>query len=132
VPTTAPQEGLAALLAFDPEGRAEGNRDALESARAGLRLGGVAASARDDPQGRFATGDAIGYRGDEMVASGDAEETLRSTLAAVADGAELLTCVAGAAPPLTRQEVEAAVPEGVEFEYLEGGQPAWWWLFCAE
>jgi len=24
------------------------------------------------------------------------------------------------------------VPDGVELEYHEGGQPAWWWLLCAE
>jgi hypothetical protein len=28
--------------------------------------------------------------------------------------------------------VEARVPEGVELEYHDGGQPAWWWLLCAE
>jgi hypothetical protein len=48
------------------------------------------------------------------------------------DGAELLTCIAGEAPPLGQDDVEARVPEGVEVEYHEGGQPAWWWLLCAE
>ena len=132
VPTTAPQEGLAALLAFDAEGAAEENRGALEEARARLRLGGVAASARDDLQGRFAAGDALGYNGDELVSWGDPGETLRATLASVAEGAELLTCIAGAAPPLDLDQVEAAVPDGVELEYHEGGQQAWWWLLCAE
>jgi DAK2 domain fusion protein YloV len=132
VPTTAPQEGLAALLSFDPAHPVEQNRAAIEDARAGLRLGGVARSAKDDPQGRFASGDAVGYLGDELVGCGEPAATLRATLAAVAEGAELLTCIAGDAPPLGRQEVETAVPEGVELEYHDGGQPAWWWLFCAE
>jgi DAK2 domain fusion protein YloV len=132
VPTTAPQEGLAALLAFNPELAAEANRAGLEEARGELRLGGVAPSARDDLQGRFAAGDALGYNGDELVAWGDPQETLRATLAAVGSGAELLTCIAGTEPPLARAQVEAAVPEGVELEYHEGGQPAWWWLLCAE
>jgi uncharacterized protein len=132
VPTEAPQEGLAALLAFDPERRVEDNRVSVEEARAGLRLGGVAVAVKDDQAGRFSAGDAVGYLGDELVACGEPEATLRETLAAVAGGAELLTCVAGEAPPLARAAVESAVPEGVELEYHEGGQPAWWWLFCAE
>ena len=48
------------------------------------------------------------------------------------DGAELLTCIAGEAPPLGQDDVQARVPDGVELEYHEGGQPAWWWLLCAE
>jgi uncharacterized protein len=132
VPTHAPQEGLAALLAFDPERPVEDNRVSLEGARARLRLGGVAVAAKDDQGGRFSAGEAVGYLGDELVAFGEPEATLRATLAAVAEGAELLTCVAGAEPPLARAGVEAAMPDGVELEYHDGGQPAWWWLFCAE
>ena len=48
------------------------------------------------------------------------------------DGAELLTCIAGEAPPLGQDDVQARVPDGIELEYHEGGQPAWWWLLCAE
>ena len=132
VATTAPQEGLATLLAFDPERPVEENGSAVDGARTALRLGGVAASAKDDPQGRFATGEAVGYAGEELVAFGDPEPTLRATLAAVAEGAELVTCIAGAEPPLERGAIEAALPDGAELEYHEGGQPAWWWLFCAE
>jgi uncharacterized protein len=132
VPTRAQQEGLASLLAFDPGRSAEENARAVEEAAAALALGGVAPSARQDPQGRFAPGDAVGYRGDELVAWGDPEETLRATLARVAEGAELVTCIAGAGAPLDREAIEAALPGGVELEYHDGGQPAWWWLLCAE
>jgi fatty acid kinase len=132
VPTTAPQEGLAALLAFDPNMPAAENATAVGDAAAALRLGGVAPAARDDAQGRFRAGDAVGYSDGELVAFGGPAETLASTLAAVANGAELLTCVAGDSPPLSREQVAAAVPDGVELEYHDGGQPAWWWLLCAE
>jgi len=132
VPTRAQQEGLAALLAFDPTATAERNAAAVRDAAAGLRLGGVAPSARADPQGRFDVGDALGYRADELVAWGDPAATLRATLAEVASGAELLTCLVGAGAPLGREAIEAAVPEGVELDFHEGGQPAWWWLLCAE
>jgi uncharacterized protein len=132
VPTTAPQEGLVALLAFDPERGADANEQAVREAAEALRVGGVAPAARDDAQGRFTAGDAVGYAGGELVAWGDPAETLAATVAQIADGAELLTCIAGEQPPLDRAGVEAHAPAGVEVEYHEGGQPAWWWLLCAE
>jgi dihydroxyacetone kinase-like predicted kinase len=132
VATTAPQEGLAALLAFDPELGVEANAAAVGRAAEALRVGGVAPAARDDAKGRFAAGDAVGYAGGELVAWGDPERTLAATLDRLAAGTELLTCLAGADAPLARERVEAHVPEGVEVEYHEGGQPAWWWLLCAE
>jgi uncharacterized protein len=132
VSTTAQQEGLAALLAFDPGQSSEVNAEAVSDAASGLVLGGVAESARDDKQGRFSVGDALGYRGDELVAWGEPEPTLRATVAAVAEGAELLTCLTGADAPLDAGTVEGAVPDGVELELHQGDQPAWWWLLCAE
>jgi len=132
VPTTAPQEGLAALLAFDPERPAHQNALAVWSAAEALRIGGVAPAARDDAQGRFIAGDAVGYAGGELVAWGDPAATLAATLDQLVDGAELLTCIAGEAPPLGQDDVQARVPDGIELEYHEGGQPAWWWLLCAE
>jgi DAK2 domain fusion protein YloV len=132
VPTTAPQEGLAALLAFDPTRGSEENATAVRAAAEALRVGGVAPAARDDARGRFSAGEAVGYAGGELVAWGDPAETLATTLSQIADGAELLTCIAGAEPPLDRAGVEARAPAGVEVEYHEGGQPAWWWLLCAE
>ncbi len=132
VPTTAQQEGLAALLAFDPGVGCEANAAAVGEAADALRVGGVAPAARDDAQGRFIAGEAVGYAGGELVAWGDPGATLAATLGRIADGAELLTCIAGDGPPLGRDAVEAHVPDGVEVEYHEGGQPAWWWLLCAE
>jgi DAK2 domain fusion protein YloV len=132
VPTRAPQEGLAALLAFDPTLGAEANAEAVAEARATLAVGGVAEAARDDPDGRFRVGDAVGYRGDELVAWGGPSATLAATLTALSDGAELITCIAGAGAPLGEDAVAAALPAGVELDYHDGGQPAWWWLLCAE
>ena len=132
VPTRAPQEGLVALFGFDPDRSSAVNAAVIAERAAGLRLGAVAASARQDPMGRFAPGDALGYEGDELVAWGDPAQTLRDTLVRVATGAELVTCIAGYGAPLGRDAVEAALPQGVELELHEGGQPAWWWLLCAE
>ena len=132
VPTRAPQEGLAALLAFDSSRGAADNAAAVGEAIEALSVGGVAEAAKNDPDGRFAIGDAVGYRGDELVAWGDPAQTLERTLAALADGAELVTCIAGRGAPLDEEAVAAAVPGGVELDFHDGGQPAWWWLLCAE
>jgi dihydroxyacetone kinase-like predicted kinase len=132
VPTRAPQEGLAALLAFDAARDVAANAEAVDAARRSLVVGGVAEAAKDDPDGRFAVGDAIGYRGDELVAWGDPSATLAATLTALADGAELVTCIAGDGAPLDASAVASAVPGGIELDFHDGGQPAWWWLLCAE
>jgi len=66
------------------------------------------------------------------VAWGDPAAALRAVIDELAPGAELLTCLAGEDPPLDRAAVEALVPAAVELEYHDGGQPAWWWLLCAE
>ena len=132
VHTRGQQEGLAAVLAFDPARSAGENATAVAAAAAALRTGGVAEAAREDAHGRFRAGDAVGYVGEELIAWGDPGETLAATIATVAQGAEVLTCLAGAGAPLDREAVEAVVPEGLELDYHEGGQPAWWWLLCAE
>ncbi len=132
VPTRAQQAGLAALLAFQSSRPAEDNAKAVAEAAELLRTGGVAVAARDDSQGRFRAGDAIGYSGEDLVAWGDPHETLAATVASVAAGCEVLTCIAGADAPLGRDRVDAALPEGLELDYHEGGQPTWWWLLAAE
>jgi dihydroxyacetone kinase-like predicted kinase len=132
VPTHSQQEGLAALLGFDPAATAHDNAEHLREAAAGLRTGGVARAAREDPARRFGVGDAVGYSGDDLVAWGGPDEVLAQTLRTVAEGCELVTCIAGEGAPLRRDAVERAVPEGVELDYHEGGQASWWWLLCAE
>ncbi len=132
VPTSAQQEGLAALLAFDSGRPADENAESVARAAGALTLGGVAESARDDPQGRFSAGDAVGYLGDELVAWGEPAATLRTTMAAVAEETELVTCISGVDAPLDDEAVRAVAPGEVDLETQDGGQPAWWWLLCAE
>jgi hypothetical protein len=97
-----------------------------------LATGGVAPAARDDAQGRFRAGDAVGYAEDELVAWGDPVAVLTQTIEALAKGRELVTCIAGADAPLDREQVERAVPGGLELDFHDGGQPAWWYLLAAE
>nr|MBA2342368.1 hypothetical protein [Thermoleophilaceae bacterium] len=70
--------------------------------------------------------------GDELLASGEPRDALAAAIERLAAGAEVLTCIAGSDAPLERGAVEGLVPDGVELDYHDGGQPAWWWLLCAE
>ncbi len=127
------QAGLAAAIAFDPAQTGAANATTLEAALDRVRTGAVAPAARDDAGGRFRAGDAVGFVGDELVAWGAPDETLRSVLATLADGAELLTCLSGDGAPLDAAAV-SALHDGTtaELELTAGGQPAYWWLISAE
>ena len=85
-PTTSQQAGLAAAVALAPDRSVEENAQALREALARVRTGAVAPAARDDAQGRFSRGDAVGFVEDEVLAWGDPRETLRSILQALAAG----------------------------------------------
>jgi hypothetical protein len=132
VATRSPQEGLAAIVAFNSASSAEDNAEALWGAVSALATGGVAPAARDDALGRFRTGDAVGYAGDELVAWGAPALVLRQTIEALAEGRELVTCIAGAGAPLGEAEIVRALPDGLELDFHEGGQPAWWYLLAVE
>jgi hypothetical protein len=132
VPTRNQQAGLAAAIALLPDGGAEETAAAMLDALEHVRTGGVAPAAREDPGGRFAVGDAVGYVGDELVAWGEPEPTLRDVLAKLSEGAELITCIAGDDAPLDALAIDALIPAGVEIEHSDGGQPSWWWLLAAE
>jgi DAK2 domain fusion protein YloV len=87
VPATSQQAGLAAALALLPDLTLEENGQALRQALEGVRTGAVAPAARDDGQGRFKRGEAVGFVEDEVLAWGDPEETLRAVLSALSEPA---------------------------------------------
>jgi uncharacterized protein len=132
VPATSQQASLLALVELDPEATLEENGERLGEAVEGVAIGGVAPAARDDAQGRFKKGDAVGFVKGEIVAWGGAGSTLDGTLRRLADGAEILTVIAGDGAPIPLEEIDVHAPEGVEVETHEGGQPSWWWLLAAQ
>jgi DAK2 domain fusion protein YloV len=131
-PATSQQAGLAAAVALESDRTVEQNARALNEALAHLRTGAVAQAARDDAQGRFGRGDAVGFVADEVVAWGEPEATLRAVLAALAEDAELISVFAGRDVPLGAAEVADIVNGEVELELHDGGQAAYWWLLAAE
>ena len=132
VDCTSQQAGLAAIVELDPAASVDENADRLSSALEGIRAGSVAPAARDDAKGRFVTGDAVGFVADEIVAWGGAGSTLVQTIAALAEGAEILTVIGGDSAPIPIDELEFHLPDGVELELQSGGQPHYWWLLAAQ
>jgi DAK2 domain fusion protein YloV len=132
VETHWPQAGLACLVEHDPDQHVELNASRLRRALEGIRTGSVAPAARDDRQGRFRAGDAVGFVEEEIVAWGEPEATLACVLELLAAGSELLSCFSGTDAPLDLDAVLRLAPAGVELECHSGGQPHYWWLVSAE
>jgi len=132
VPTRSQQAGLAAAVALDPTRGVAENAEAMEAVLAEVRTGAVTEAARDDGEGRFARGEAVGFVDDALVAWGDPEATLRSVLAQVGDGAEIVTVIEGEDAPLAGDVVAGLAPDDAELEVERGGQPSYWWLISAE
>ena len=132
VPALSQQASLLALVELDPGASASENAERLEAALAAVATGGIAPAARDDAQGRFKQGDAVGFAEGEIVAWGGAGSTLATTIQGLAEGAEIVTVIAGDGAPIPLSEIDTHVPTGVEVETHEGGQPSWWWLLAAQ
>jgi len=120
------------LIELNADASVEENADRLGGALDGIVSGGVAPAARDDAQGRFRKGDAVGFAGEEIVAWGGAGSTLAATIERLAAGAEIVTVIAGQDAPIGLEVIDTHVPDGVEVETHEGGQPSWWWLLAAQ
>jgi dihydroxyacetone kinase-like predicted kinase len=135
--TTSQQAGLVAAIALAPDRSVEENARALGEALARVRTGAVARASRDDAQGRFRRGDAVGFFEDEVLAWGDPAETLMAVLRRLAQAdngsaPELISVLAGEGAPLDLGQVERMADSGIELELRDGGQPAYWWLLAAE
>ena len=131
-PAAGQQAGLVAAVSLEGNRSVEENAQALVEALAHVRTGAVAPAARDDAQGRFKRGEAVGFVAEDVHAWGDPAQTLEAVISKLAEDAELISCLAGEAAPLARDEVEAMINGNVELELRDGGQHAYWWLLAAE
>jgi DAK2 domain fusion protein YloV len=132
VASRSPQAGLAAAVGLDPSRPARDNAAAMAQTLEHVRTGAVAPAARDDVQGRFREGDAVGFIEERIIAWGRPREALRGVLEGLAENAELITCLRGVGAPLEDEAVQALAAGEVEFELSDGGQPSYWWLLSAE
>jgi len=128
------QAALVAAVSLMPDRAVAENASAMANSLRDLRTGGVAPAARDDAQGRFRKGDAVGFLEGGVIAWGDPSETLLTVIKALGEDAELISMLSGDGAPISFAEIEAMVNGSVEaeLELREGGQPAWWWLLSAE
>jgi uncharacterized protein len=137
-PTTSQQAGLAAAVALAHDRAMEENAQALLEAVSRVRTGAVAQAARDDAQGRFSRGEAVGFVEEEVLAWGEPGATLKAVLVALAQGRapgdrpELISVLAGEDAPLGLGEIEQMAEDHIELELRHGGQTAYWWLLAAE
>jgi len=131
VQSRSQQAALAALVEVDPDADAAANVERLEAVLAEIRSGAVAPAARDDPQGRFVRGDAVGFAGEEVIAWGGAGSTISATVERVAEGAEIVTVIEGQGAPIPLEELPLDLP-GIELELHRGDQPHYWWLIAAQ
>ncbi len=132
VDCTSQQAGLAALVEIDPGAGIDENLERADAALAEIRVGAVARAAKDDAEGRFVRGDAVGFLDERIHTWGGAGSTLREVLGALAGEAEIITIIEGDSAPIPLDEVAALAPDGVEVEAHRGGQPHWWWLLAAQ
>jgi uncharacterized protein len=141
VPTRSMPEGLAALMAYDPEADAPTNTTAMRLASAAVASGEVtrAVRASQTEAGPVAEGNWMGIvRGDGIVAvSADLLEAVTALLGRLLAGdRELVTVLTGIdADEGTTASIEAWVAEhhpGVEVEVHEGGQSLYPYLFGVE
>jgi hypothetical protein len=119
-------------VSLDPTRGGAANAAAMSATLQRVRTGAVAPAARDDSQGRFHAGDAVGFVEEELICWGDPRETLQDVLSRLAQDTELITCLRGTGAPLDDDAVAALAGDGVELELSEGGQPSYWWLLAAE
>ena len=129
---TSQQAGLVAIVELDHGADAAENEDRLGEVLADVRTGAVAPAARDDAEGRFVRGDAVGFVDGEVIAWGGAGTTLAATIEALTAAAEIITIVEGESAPIALDDVTALAPDSVEAEAHRGGQPHYWWLLAAQ
>ena len=140
IPSRSIPEGIAALLAFNPELDAETNAASMTSALGGVRSGEVTTAVRSTTIDgvAIAEGQAIALLDGRLVcACATPSEALAEILgvAGLAEGA-LVTLYYGAGRSAADAEADAEAARarwpGVEVEAYEGGQPHYHYLVSVE
>ena len=129
------QEGLAAMVAFDPTGTAEENAGEMEESIGRVAAGAVTRAARD-VDGIASAGDYLGLLDGVPVAGGESFGEVARALVErlLAEPREVLTFLTGEEEPELDElleEVARRHPE-LEVEVQAGGQPHYPLLLAAE
>ncbi|MCY4109687.1 MAG: DAK2 domain-containing protein [Chloroflexi bacterium] len=140
VETVTVPHGIAAALAYNPNGELSGNRDNMTAALDGVTVLEITKAVRDSQVGGLDVreGDFIGLLDGKLRASGETVETVLGALyEEVGDfDVELATIYLGAGlegtdAGVVTETLEAAFPD-VEFEIADGGQPHYDYIISLE
>ena len=140
VPTRSVPQGVAALLAFNPDSDAATNLAQMQAAALGVRSGEVTRAVRSTSVGgvRVRQGDAIAMLDDKLVAAATTSLEVLEKLcmgATPGEGALITLYWGGAIKEQEAQEaagrLRACCP-GVEVEVVHGGQPHYDYLVSIE
>jgi dihydroxyacetone kinase-like predicted kinase len=139
VPTRNAAEGVAALLAFDPDADAAANVEPMTAAGRGLATVQVTEAVRDAKIGgkKVKKGQTIALDPDDglVAVDGDRDRAVLKAVEAFPAGVELVTVYYGEDATLLEAEAVARkVGEklGAEVEVVHGGQPHYRYLISAE
>lgn len=140
VPTATIPQGVAAVLAFNPEADIESNSEAMAKARASVKT--VALTCAQRPSEccgqRIEKGQVISLIDDELVAWGDSlSETLEKSLILLEiANAETITIYSGeCVSPVDRTPIEAILRQHApdsQVEIVDGGQPHYPFIISLE
>jgi len=139
VPTRNAAEGMAALLAYDPDADAATNAGPMTSAGRGLATVQVTEAVRDAKIGgrKVKKGQTIALDPDDglVAVDGDREKAVLKAVATFPAGTELVTVYYGEDATLAETEAVATrigAALGAEVEVVHGGQPHYRYLISAE
>ena len=139
VPTRNAAEGMAALLAYDPDADAATNAGPMTSAGRALATVQVTEAVRDAKIGgrKVKKGQTIGLDPDDglVAVDGDRDKAVLKAVATFPAGTELVTVYYGEDATLAEAEAVATrigTALGAEVEVVHGGQPHYRYLISAE
>jgi DAK2 domain fusion protein YloV len=138
VPTRSMQEGLSAMVAFDPAESGEKNASSMQNILTGVVTGEVTVASRAAQLNGLAikAGDYLGLAGDEAIATGPNFDEVAAAVAdrLLAEPRGVLTLLTGADEPELDgllKRIEASHPD-LELDVQSGGQPHYPLLLSAE
>lgn len=138
IPTTTIPQGLAALLAYNPEESLAANVERMQEAAAAVKTGEVTRAVRDAALNglQIAAGEYLGIAEGNLVKGSTLLDAVRQVVNALATGADLVTLYHGAEVTEAEaqnilQALQDEMPE-VEFELYYGGQPLYHFIISLE
>lgn len=140
VPTKAFPQGIAAMLAWQPDGDVERVVASMQRAAEAVRTGEVTYSVRDTAIGDLTIqkGDILGLAGGQIVTTGTSVASVAADVVArlMENGGEIITLyygegVTGEGASALAETVRSRFPEA-EVEVHYGGQPLYYYLISVE